>query len=1078
MMECNKEEAIRAKDIAEKRMQNKDFIGARKIALRAQQLFPDLDNISQILTVCDVHCSAAVKVNGEIDWYGILQVEPSADDSSIKKQYRKLALLLHPDKNKFAGAEAAFKLIGEAHMTLSDRAKRSLHDIKSNANTKIAPSRQPSQQAKKTPYARSNVHTMNFNGLNQQQQQPSAFTGSQTFWTICPFCCMRYQYYKTILNRALRCQNCSKPFIAYDLNAQAVPPGTNSGYSYNSSGIPPQQFPSQQAHNTSQQTQFGNASSSTAFQGSVGGTPAVNSEHGCGPVNKAKEDGKVDVEGGAGNEVKFEKVKLKEVNKKEQVAKPSVKTSQKRGRKAVVESSDSDATDIEDVVIDDGPPAEQGAGADASHYLRRSTRQKQNVTYNEDGSDADDDDDFMNPSSCKRLRKGGSSSNVDRREKDLSDGDAYGVDVGTSENNIFDEQMDSKQNEGTAHAEKLPNENEVTMDKLRESKQGTIEKDETSRAGTDSSVDSSSKASPNHGSFSYPDPEFCDFEKFRNPDQFAVDQIWAVYDNLDGMPRFYARIRHVDEPDFKLRFTWLEHDPRNEDEMAWSDEELPVACGNFRLGKSEVTEDRLMFSHVISWKKGRKRNSYDICPRKGEVWALFKDWDVGWSSDPDSHRLYEYEIVEVVSDFAAGTGIRVIPLVKLRDFVSLFIRAEGEITAPYVIPPSEILRFSHNIPSYRMTGAEREGIPKGCFELDSASLPDNFQEVFHSISLDSITDRVKKLDDQCSVLHSKTAVDEEKLGTITIEEIENMKFQDFSPHGANGVYEEKHQASTSQHMTTTASKLVNEMKASRVEIDKNSVDSRNADANSDAECHDPSTSSSQIPITYEYPESEFHNFEEGKSIEKFQQGQIWALYSDIDKYPKYYGWIRKVELGDFRVHVIWLEACPSREEEKQWLGKELPIGCGTFKVATGSIAFDTTDTFSHLVQARPAGRKNQYVILPSIGEIWAVYKNWHAGWTLSDFENCEYDVVEICERTGSGMKVLLLTKLTGYRAVFRPERKGNSITMMEIPEDEFLRFSHQIPVFRLTDERGGKLRGYYELDPASVPEIFLFPSVD
>jgi curved DNA-binding protein CbpA len=29
----------------------------------------------------------------------------------IKKQYRKFALQLHPDKNKFSGAEAAFKLI-------------------------------------------------------------------------------------------------------------------------------------------------------------------------------------------------------------------------------------------------------------------------------------------------------------------------------------------------------------------------------------------------------------------------------------------------------------------------------------------------------------------------------------------------------------------------------------------------------------------------------------------------------------------------------------------------------------------------------------------------------------------------------------------------------------------------------------------------------------------------------------------------------------------------------------------------------------------------------------------------------
>lgn len=129
-MECNKEEASRAKDLASLKLQGGDYVGAKRIALKAQQLYPGLENISQLLTVCEVHCCAALKINGETDWYGILQVETNADDMLLKKQYRKLALLLHPDKNKYAGAEAAFKLIGEAHMTLTDQVKRSVHDSK------------------------------------------------------------------------------------------------------------------------------------------------------------------------------------------------------------------------------------------------------------------------------------------------------------------------------------------------------------------------------------------------------------------------------------------------------------------------------------------------------------------------------------------------------------------------------------------------------------------------------------------------------------------------------------------------------------------------------------------------------------------------------------------------------------------------------------------------------------------------------------------------------------------------------------------------------------------------------------
>ncbi|CAN7046397.1 unnamed protein product, partial [Brassica rapa subsp. trilocularis] len=48
---------------------------------------------------------------GESDWYGILNVDPLADYVTVKKQYKKLALLLHPDNNKFNGAKEAFNLV-------------------------------------------------------------------------------------------------------------------------------------------------------------------------------------------------------------------------------------------------------------------------------------------------------------------------------------------------------------------------------------------------------------------------------------------------------------------------------------------------------------------------------------------------------------------------------------------------------------------------------------------------------------------------------------------------------------------------------------------------------------------------------------------------------------------------------------------------------------------------------------------------------------------------------------------------------------------------------------------------------
>ena len=63
------------------------------------------------------------------DYYEVLGVEVTADESQIKVSYRRLALQFHPDRN--AGDEAAsvkFKEATEAYEVLADKEKRSLYD--------------------------------------------------------------------------------------------------------------------------------------------------------------------------------------------------------------------------------------------------------------------------------------------------------------------------------------------------------------------------------------------------------------------------------------------------------------------------------------------------------------------------------------------------------------------------------------------------------------------------------------------------------------------------------------------------------------------------------------------------------------------------------------------------------------------------------------------------------------------------------------------------------------------------------------------------------------------------------------
>nr|DAD28720.1 TPA_asm: hypothetical protein HUJ06_030188 [Nelumbo nucifera] len=54
--------------------------------------------------------------NGDMDWYALLNIADaaSADTETIKRQYKRMSLMVYPDKNSSVAAKGAFKLISEA----------------------------------------------------------------------------------------------------------------------------------------------------------------------------------------------------------------------------------------------------------------------------------------------------------------------------------------------------------------------------------------------------------------------------------------------------------------------------------------------------------------------------------------------------------------------------------------------------------------------------------------------------------------------------------------------------------------------------------------------------------------------------------------------------------------------------------------------------------------------------------------------------------------------------------------------------------------------------------------------------
>ena len=118
------EQARKAHALAEKSFLAGNVIAARQWMQSAVRLAPDLPGTPQIVAAYDVHAAAAR--SSPTDWYAVLGLNPNpgggggggVTHDDIKKQHRRLCLLVHPDKNPCAAADGAFMLVQAASHAL------------------------------------------------------------------------------------------------------------------------------------------------------------------------------------------------------------------------------------------------------------------------------------------------------------------------------------------------------------------------------------------------------------------------------------------------------------------------------------------------------------------------------------------------------------------------------------------------------------------------------------------------------------------------------------------------------------------------------------------------------------------------------------------------------------------------------------------------------------------------------------------------------------------------------------------------------------------------------------------------
>ncbi|KAL9248526.1 Chaperone protein DnaJ-like protein [Drosera capensis] len=698
-MECNRDEAARSKAIAERKFIVKDFRGAKKFAMKAHALFPGLEGIEQMVATFEVHLSAENKVNGEADWYRVLGTASAADDGTVRKQYRKLALMLHPDKNKSVGAEGAFKLLSEAWSVLSDKTRKAAYDQKRNGRSfqmkATSPSNGPPPPSSNGFYnfaeanastSGGNTGTSRTNTGTSRVNKNSSVPGT-TFWTVCLKCKVQYEYLRKYLNHNLLCPNCHQPFIAKE-----TPPPVRKG-----SGSSARQ-------NSSSKTKISGVrlgSSSNSHARNIFEWVPFSGPAGASTVSQVA----------SVVQQTYEKVK-----KEREDAQAKKRREKSLKRKSHVYDKTGFA------VFDEHPDfAKKRRGiydADLDSIIHMNSRsgevgRRRHETTEINGVGIPDHlrelpyrvlRDILAEKAMKEIR----NSVRQKKWSDLASSD-----------------LQKEKSSRNAHEEEKGSEN-------------TKLNSDSCNQGSRRSETLRDKATFVPISIDVPDPDFCDFDKDRTENSFSVNQVWAAYDDDDGMPRYYAFIHRIllRNP-FKMQIRWLNSKTSSEPSMHnWVGSGFTKTCGDFETGGFETYDSLDAFSHKVRWVKGGKGDSR-IFPCKGEVWALYRNWSPDWDELTASEVIHKYEMVEVLADYDDEVGVIVIPLVKVAGFKAVFHHHLDPKEARR-IPREEMLRFSHQVPAKLLSGTEASNAPKGCWELDPAAISIELLQVLGPMMLEDL----------------------------------------------------------------------------------------------------------------------------------------------------------------------------------------------------------------------------------------------------------------------------------------------------------------------------------------------------
>lgn len=227
------------------------------------------------------------------------------------------------------------------------------------------------------------------------------------------------------------------------------------------------------------------------------------------------------------------------------------------------------------------------------------------------------------------------------------------------------------------------------------------------------------------------DSDFYDFDKDRVERSFNKGQVWAVYDDHDGMPRNYCLIDEIVSLNpFEVKISWLDILNHGDESLICLEKMgFHISCGRFKVAKKASLNSLNIFSHVMACERAA-REVYRIYPKKGSVWALYNEaaLGAGGKSLSDRERRH-YAIVVCLTSYSDIHGLSLAYLEKVDGFRTVFKRQEVGSHAIRWFQKDYIQLLSHHIPSKKLSGDQVPEFLKDCWELDPASLPSDLRTI-------------------------------------------------------------------------------------------------------------------------------------------------------------------------------------------------------------------------------------------------------------------------------------------------------------------------------------------------------------